>query len=315
MEAVHRQAVLEGRWGIRPLVVRSFNDAVREFLQHEEINRGDRPSTWLRIRTSMASATTFFGDKMVTAIGAGEVERYKVWRLKGDAAEKIAPVKPVTLKHDLDSLSLLFQWAIKMNCARDNPLNSVSRPSDRDAIREHILSTEEEKRYFTVATGNLYDVARLIILQGIRPEEAMHLRKSDVNLDAMRIRVVKGKSRAARRELLLTHESASILAARVGGPGEWVFAGRSHRSPITKLNCPHNRVCAKAGVEFVLYDLRHTFATRCVEAGVDIVALRDILGHTDIRTTMRYVHLSQSHKDRAMELYEGSLVKQAEVVQ
>ena len=57
-------------------------------------------------------------------------------------------------------------------------------------------------------------------------------------------------------------------------------------------------------MQFVLYDLRHTIATRMVEAGVDLVALKEILGHSDIRVTMRYVHPTQTYQDKAMEIYD-----------
>lgn len=57
-------------------------------------------------------------------------------------------------------------------------------------------------------------------------------------------------------------------------------------------------------MNFVLYDLRHTFATRFIEGGGDVAALKEILGHKDIRTTMRYVHPSQQYIDDAMAKFE-----------
>jgi integrase len=57
----------------------------------------------------------------------------------------------------------------------------------------------------------------------------------------------------------------------------------------------------------VLYDLRHTFATRMVEAGCSLPALAAILGHAGLRMVMRYVHPQQEHKDAAMVRYEQYL--------
>ena len=62
-------------------------------------------------------------------------------------------------------------------------------------------------------------------------------------------------------------------------------------------------------MSFVLYDLRHTFATRMIEAGVDLPTLRDIMGHKDIRTTMRYVHVTKEHQHRAMEKFEAERLR------
>jgi integrase len=337
LEAAHRQNIQDGRWPIRPLVPREFSKAVLEFLAWTKVEYGDKPNTWRRIATSMASCAAFFGKQTVSLVTAGDIERYKVWRLTpretlvGEEPTTIPPVKSVTAKHDLDNLSLFFQWARKANYARQNPLDEVDRPSDADSKRERILTMAEETLYFAHATGNLAKVARLILLQGLRPEEVLRLRKEDVDLERGVLHVRFGKTRAARRTLRLTHEAQAILASQMGSAGPWVFPSQKRPGAhITKLNCPHDRVLEKLnpclacgrpsgahrtskcasfrGAEkpllFVLYDLRHTFATRMVEAGIDLVALKDILGHSDIRVTMRYVHPSQAHQDKAMEVYD-----------
>jgi integrase len=282
MEAMHHQAILEGRWGIRRLEVRSFSDAVKEFLHDEQVNRADAASTYRRIKTSIASLTAFFGDQAVSMMQSGEVERYKIWRLAGDPPQ-VAPVEPVTVKHDLDNLSLFFQWACKRNYCRENPTRDVERPSDKDAIRMNILSDEDERRYFACVKGNLHDVGRLILLQGMRPAEVLALRKDDIDLEVNTIRVRKGKTTAARRTLRMTGESRAILGRRMASAGPWIFPSEKRPgNAISKLNCPHDRALVKlcrcacgksradheagkgcgnyrhfSGLEFVLYDLRH----------------------------------------------------------
>jgi integrase len=221
-------------------------------------------------------------------------------------------VKPVTCKHDLDNLSLFFKWAKKMKYARANPVQSVSKPSDKDAQRMYIIPLAEEVRYFRYlrekgisVNGNLHDVGRLIINQGLRPEEVLSLRNTDVDWDKGTVTICKGKTSASRRTLKLTKESWQILVGRIKGDSPWIFPSRKRPGQhITKLNCPHDRAMAKLGMNWVLYDLRHTFATRMIEAGVDLPTLKDIMGHTDIRTTQKYVHPTRDHQFRAMDLYE-----------
>ncbi len=179
-EAAHRQEIEEGRWGWRPLTPRSFTDAQGGFESWLKIEYHSKPNTWRRVLTSMASCEVFFGKTMISLIHPGDVERYKVWRLT--PREDVAAVKEVTAKHDLDNLSIFFQWAVKAGYARQNPVKEVKRPSDAAAIRERILTPAEEKLYFTHAKGNLWKVARLILLQGMRPEEVMRIRKEDVDL-------------------------------------------------------------------------------------------------------------------------------------
>ena len=325
LEAAHRLAIQEGRWGFRPLTPKGFIDAQPQFAAWCQVEYRDKSNSWRRIQTSMASCAEFFGKQMISMIHPGDIERYKVHRLS------VHRVRDVTAKHDLDNLSVFFRWAVKQNYARQNPVRDVDRPSDAKAVRERILTFAEEKRYFDHACGNLAKVARLILLQGLRPEEAMRIRKEDVDLEKGTLRIAFGKTPAARRTLKLTQEAHLLLGAQMASHGPWIFpSSKRPGAHITKLNCPHDRVldrlnpcriCGKRESEhpvdgcsqyatpndpllFVLYDLRHTFATRMVEAGVGLVALKDILGHENIRVTMRYVHLTQAHQDSAMAVYD-----------
>jgi integrase len=84
----------------------------------------------------------------------------------------------------------------------------------------HILTAAEEKLYFERAAAadlDLHDLGRLILLQGLRPEEVARLAKRDVDLDLGQLQIVQGKTPAARRTLTPTTESRRILAARMEG--------------------------------------------------------------------------------------------------
>lgn len=77
----------------------------------------------------------------------------------------------------------------------------------------------------------------------------------------------------------------------------------------TKGECENFRLAS--GVDFVLYDLRHTFATRMIATGVDVMTLKEIMGHRDIRVTQKYVQPSQASQNEAMRLYDQRLTKRA----
>ncbi len=102
----------------------------------------------------------------------------------------------------------------------------------------------------------------------------------------------------------------------MAGSSPWIFPSTVKLgSHIGKVNSTHDRILREAEEEgfnlnFVLYDLRHTFATRAAEAGVDLKTLADILGHNSLRCVHKYVHPSSEHKKRAMQLVERS-VKEA----
>ena len=99
--------------------------------------------------------------------------------------------------------------------------------------------------------------------------ELTRIKKLDVDLGAGVLYVREGKTRGAKRVLQLTQESKAILGARFASDGPWIFpSNKKPGRPITKLNGPHDRICDKIKIQFVLYELRHTFATHMIEAGV-----------------------------------------------
>lgn len=285
-----------------------FSVAAGDFLKWcRETEYRARLSTAQRIEGSFSSIREFFGERPVQQISAGDVEQYKTWRISEHG------VKDVTVRHDLDALSIFFKrYARKFGWCQTSPVNDVKRPSDKDAIRIHVLGAEEERAYFDKALEmgrqDLHDVARLILLQGCRPEEIYGLPQLTVDLKGKRIHILGGKTRAARRVLDLTTESAAILKRRLKTAGKWVFPSpRKHGAHLVKLATTHDEVCREAGVSFVLYDLRHTFATRMADAGVPITTLAAILGHSGLRMVMRYVHPSADSKREAMQKYDRTL--------
>jgi integrase len=293
-----------------------FREAATEFLTWcKDVEYRGKPSTAERLRVSFVSIMDFFKDARMDAINGAAVEAYKAHRLN------VHQVLEITVRHDLHALSLFYRkYARKRGLARVNPVEEVTIPSDRDAVREHPITAEEEKAYFKAARAlheryaksfedaraNMADLSRLMLDQGMRPEEALAARVEHFHAAAGTLLIAGGKSRAARRTLHLTKASVEILERRASG-GVWLFP--SDRNPghhLTKLDCTHDRICREAGVSFVTYDFRHTFATRAIEAGVPVAIVAAILGHSGLRTIHRYVHPSAEAQRAGMEKYEAA---------
>lgn len=304
-----RQLLAEVKAPVKPSEV-CFSEAAGLFVRWAElVEYRNKPNTSKRIATSFASLVEFFGDERVSGITAGHVEEFKVFRVEKHG------VRDITIRHDLHALSLFFQYGRKANWLEGNPLLGVKIPSDRDSTRQHVLSDAEESAYFAVAKGNLYDVARLILLQGCRPEEIMSLRAEDVNLQVGTMTIRGGKTTAAKRVLDLCGESIEILSARMDHAKPWIFPSpvRSGHH-IQKLQGPHDQACRDAGVSFVLYDLRHTFATRLADAGEPLATIAALLGHSSLRVLHRYVHPSQESKRAVMQRYDAARKPRLKVV-
>jgi integrase len=307
IEVEHRTALLEGHAPTQRVAVREFDTAAKQFFEWVLANYRNHPNSGRRIKVSLASAILFFARQPVSAIDEGRIESYKTWRVNEHK------VRDITLRHDLHALSTFFQYAMQQNWTRDNPIRRVKIPSEGDSVRIHVITPGEEKKYFSFAERHqdLFDLGRLMLNQGVRPEEALTLGSSDVDLERGQLQIRWGKSTAARRTLDLTPESRQILARRMAAavaPSLWIFpASRKAGEHVGRLNNAHNAVCEKAGLAFVLYDLRHTFATRMAEVGVDLATLAAILGHSSIRIVQRYVHPTADHKKAAMATYAETM--------
>jgi site-specific recombinase XerD len=289
----------------KPITPEFLGRASAEYLTWKEGECREHRSTADRCRVSFASiGQCFSADTLVHAIQTGDVERFKTWRRSAEGGA----VQEVTIRHDLHTLSDFSKYAIKQGWRKDNPVDGVEIPSDADAVRDHVVTPAEEETYFRAAkerSPDLHDVARLILDQGMRPEEVQELSVFNYQRESAKVKISKGKSKAAKRTLLLTPEARAIVEARyqrakaIGSP--WLFP--SERKPgthIGKLNNPHNNVLRRTGLHFVLYEFRHTFATRKGDRGVDAITLAKLLGHSSLRTVLRYCHIGQDAADRAM---------------
>jgi integrase len=185
-------------------------------------------------------------------------------------------------------------------------------PSDKEAERAYILNQAEEERYFREAAlkqPTLYDVTRLIILQGCRPEEIMALEQKNIDLATRAMKITRGKSSAARRSLRLLPESVELLGRRLAKASTWVFPSpRYFGRHITKLNRQHDKVCEAIGLDIVIYDFRHTWATRMAQNGCPLPTLAKLMGHSNLRSVMRYIHIDEESGADAMERYGNKRV-------
>lgn len=353
LEQQHRDRILQGQARARMPRSMRFSTAVAEFLQHCEGRHQDHPNTTARVRTSMASLQEFFENRTVAAITVPDIERYKAWRLAEHR------VKLITLRHDLDALSKSFRWAVTMKVATANPVSGVSKPSTESAIRMHIFTVNEEKLYFAKAKArsvDLHDLAKIMLHQGLRPEETLALQKKHVDFTAGTLLVEAGKTKAARRLLYMTDETRIVLLRRIAETeaefaqhesrraklarelkttvdvirdrdlqrSRFIFPARrfgkrgSRHLSLSGLENVQNYVlkaCAEEGMEIpaVIYDFRHTFATRAAEQGMPLATLAAILGHSSIRLVQRYVHPSQQHQfDEMRRLDERKKILAAE---
>ena len=177
-----------------------------------------------------------------------------------------------------------------------------------------VVSHGEQQQYLAAANSLFRDVARLIVETGMRPEEVYTIRRENVHLERQQV-FAERQTRFARHNVPLTEEAVRILKRRLAqAKGPYLFSHRRDpNKPLTTIRKAHQATLRKASIRppFRLYDLRHTFGSRSAMAQVDLPTLKELMGHSNISTTMRYVHPTPEHKREAVRKLERYNVDQA----
>lgn len=150
---------------------------------------------------------------------------------------------------------------------------------------------------------HLKPLVLLSLNTGLRRGEAFALRWSEADLHRREITVAGTTAKSGQtRHIPLNDEAWKILSgwkAQSEGTG-LMFPGRDGTA-MDNVRKSWEGVLEAAGImEFRWHDLRHSFASKLVMAGVDLNTVRELLGHSDIKMTLRYAHLAPAHKAAAV---------------
>jgi integrase len=307
IEARRRPEILDQRVGFaKPKLPPKFDEFTKQFLDWSKGQH--RPKTQELHAGNCSTLSRFFRGVWLDEMTQGMVEDFKTLRIREYrwGERKGSTVSVVTVNRALSTLRLLFNYAERCGYRVSNPVKHVE--FFRETGRERIISLEEEREYMAATSQPLRDIARIMLDTGMRPEEVFRIEWANVDLAQRTIVNPFGKTKAARRKLTMTDEVWTIMKKRVGSSdGRYVFPSPDNpERPIGSVRKAHDGAVRRAKVQpaFRLYDLRHTYATRAVMAGVDLPTLSALLGHTTIQMTMRYVHPAEEHKKEAARKIE-----------
>lgn len=164
-----------------------------------------------------------------------------------------------------------------------------------------VLSRSEIKRLVTV-TDNLKHRAMLMVTYsgGLRVSETAHLKIPDIDSRRMVIRVDQGKGNKDRYTLLSKVAVNQLRRYYIQyRPKEWLFPGKDGECPInvSTIQRLFKKSLQKAGIRkpATVHTLRHSFATHTLEDGTDVFSLKELLGHSSLKTTFIYTHIQRKH--------------------
>ncbi len=259
-----------------------------EILRRELKIRNYSPRTITTYTSCIRSFADFFAPRSLEELSDEDIRRYMLHQIE------VKKLSAGSVSQTLNALRFLYTEIYK----RPLVVEGIEYPK-RGRRLPVVLSVEEVKAILE-SLGNLKHRVMLMLAYsaGLRVGEIVHLKSADIDGERKLIHVHSGKGKKDRYTIL----SDVVLDAlrdywKAYRPKIWLFEGRNAGSPysVRSAEMVFESAAAKAGIRkhVSIHTLRHSFATHLLEQGTDIRFIQELLGHSSVRTTEIYTHVSK----------------------
>jgi len=230
--------------------------------------------------------------------------------------------KKSTVARKLSALRSFFRYLVKHGAIRENPIDAILTPKQDKSIPVYLAIDDMFRLLESIETDTLLGLRNRALFEtlyscGIRVSELSHMNVEDVDFFAGLIRVI-GKGNKERlvpvgskaieaikayRQRLRAEAAAEVEKMEPGKKGPLFLNKNKGRLTARSIARILDRLAKACGLSIPIspHALRHTFATHMLDAGVDLRAVQELLGHKSLSTTQKYTHVSI---DRLMETYD-----------
>lgn len=230
------------------------------------------------------------GDIDVAALGVPDLKRYLV------ACSEQKKLSEHTIHSRMNAMKFLFEQVLK----RPQLIYSIPRPKKPLQLPK-LLNEEELGRLFKAVTNKKHQAILFTTYSsGLRVSEVVNLELSDIDSERMQIHVrcAKGKKdRYVQLSPVLLDILRSYILSCKDRPKRWLFessfTGGPYPTRTIQTIFSNAKKAAGISKDVGIHSLRHSFATHLLEKGTDIRYIKDLLGHFNIKTTERYLHVSK----------------------
>lgn len=268
----------------------SFAKFVADYLKFSKLNKA--LATYVADRGILASLSTFLkSDLSIDKISARTIEDYKRHLRESD-------YRTASVNKHLRHLKTIFQEAVRWGLLAKNPVKEVRKLRETDTVVRFLTREEITQVLDTILDRAFQALVKFYLLTGVRRNEALFLDWQDLKPDYIQIRnkdTFETKTRKVRKIPISVRLKAVLATLDRSQPRPFPYKPSFVSHKFAKYAKP-------AGLKDVdVHCLRHTFASHLVMAGVDLVTVKELLGHTSIQTTMIYAHLIPAHVAAAVE--------------
>lgn len=269
-----------------------FSNFKDEFLQYAQahLSRG----TVIIYRSSLDNFQYIASDPPLSSITPKHLDMYKIERLK-----KIAPV---TVNIELRALRAAFNTAVRWKLLESTPFKGTKFVPLPEQVPAFFSKVDFQRLISVIEEGWLREVVIFATLTGLRRSEITHLKWSDVDFQRKLVNVQSTPTfrtkMGKRRVVPLNETGIYLLKSRHGKDmSDHVFTlngKKINEGWLTHKFKYYVYECRFANDRLHFHSLRHTFASWLVQDGCSIYVVKELLGHSDVKTTQVYSHLSGS---------------------
>ncbi|HRH51439.1 MAG TPA: tyrosine-type recombinase/integrase [Panacibacter sp.] len=268
------------------LISSSNMHALAQFVQQLKL-KAYSASTIKTYRNEFAQLLQTIRQKKVEDLSIDDLKRYMVYAMEKEG------ISENTAHSRLNAIKFHFEQVL----CREKFFWEIPRPKKPQKLPKVI--SEEKIIEGLMAVQNIKHKTLLLLAYsaGLRVSEVVQLKITDINSDRMQITINNAKGKKDRAVTL--SESILLLLRKyyiAYKPKQWLFEGqdlKEHyniRSAQLIFKTAYKKLKLPAGTSF--HSLRHSYATHLLENGTDITYIQKLLGHNDIKTTLRYTHVS-----------------------
>ena len=251
--------------------------------------------TYKRELEALKHIRRFLDDIDINRITNRSIEDYKSLRLDSG-------VKPKTINRELETLRVMLNRAVEWHYVDKVPKVKLFRIPISPV---KVLSDSEVKALQEESSLWLRPIIKVLLHTGVRIGEALNLKVTDADLNK-RILTVKSPKTNNYRYIPINDRLYETfdwltkfyvdlydlkLKPRTAVQNVYLFC-KSDGEKVNSIRTSFATACRKAGIKATPHTIRHSYATKLLRLGVDVITVKDLLGHADIKTTQRYVHSS-----------------------
>jgi integrase len=283
----------------RGVFVKPVNTTLPELGERYIEYAGLHKRSWKRDVQMLGNLHAFFGSAKLRDITPLRVEEYQ--------RERVKEVSPATSNREMALLKHMFNMAERWGQHQGaNPVRLVKFLPE-DNLRVETLSEDQEQRLLLASPPYLRDMILFAINTGLRTSDIFNLEWTEVDIEQRRLKKIVKKNQRPL-SLPLNDTAFGIVEARRGiQHGPYVFYNPMTGDKFKDVKGAIAAAVKRAGLGKITWHMfRHTFASRLTREGVDIVTVKELLGHSNISTTMRYAHSNDETKRRAVQRLKSS---------